>query len=147
MEPHANLAYLIHHVATLLERQAEKLLQERFAIGFSQFKILMALKWKTNVQQRQIADSLGQTEASVSRQIKMLQEQGLLANRISPENRRQRIISLTAKGDKLAQAAMTSLTNYQQTLFAGMGDVQRSDITTGLQIIHRQLCQTGACGS
>ncbi len=141
----SNLAYRIHHVAALLERRAEQVLQEQFEIGFSQFKILMALKWKTNVQQRQIADSLGQTEASVSRQIKMMHEQGLLESKTQSGNRRQRITSLTIKGNELAEAAMKALGDNQKTIFADLSDVQRTQLNESLDIIHHHLCHSDTC--
>ncbi len=141
----SNLAYRIHHVAALLERRAEQVLQEQFEIGFSQFKILMALKWKTNVQQRHIADSLGQTEASVSRQIKMMHQQGLLESKTQPGNRRQRITSLTIKGNELADAAVKSLGQNQKIIFAGLSQTQRDELIQSLDAIHQHLCQSDTC--
>lgn len=145
MQMHPNIAYRIHHVASLLERRAEQLLQEQFGIGFSQFKILMALKWKTNVQQRQIAESLGQTEASVSRQIKMMHEQGLLANHVSAGNRRQRITSLSLAGDKMAEAAMKVLGDYQNEIFSELTAAHQKDLVDALQLVHQHMCSSNMC--
>ncbi|HXR49712.1 MAG TPA: MarR family winged helix-turn-helix transcriptional regulator, partial [Verrucomicrobiae bacterium] len=67
MGPTNNLSYLIQHLAAVMGKQSDQLLQEQLGIGYSQYKILMVLEWNPRVQQRTIAESLGQTEASISR--------------------------------------------------------------------------------
>jgi DNA-binding MarR family transcriptional regulator len=67
MKPTNNIGYLMQRLSFLLARQSDQVLQEQLGIGFSQFKILMALGWDPSCQQRHIADKLGQTEASVAR--------------------------------------------------------------------------------
>jgi DNA-binding MarR family transcriptional regulator len=97
-----NLGYMLQHTATSLSRQADQVLQERLGIGLSQFKIMMVLQWNPSVKQRDIANNLGQTEASISRQIKLMHDEGLLQTTVRPSNRREHITSLTRKGEKLA---------------------------------------------
>src|SRR5579863_5003598 len=98
MRPTNKIGYLLQHVSFVLARQADQALQERLGIGFSQYKILMTLQFNPHVQQKQIAESLGQTEASISRQIKLLHDKGLLSTRINPSNRREHITTPTPKG-------------------------------------------------
>ncbi len=143
-----NLGYLIHHLSFVLDRQSDQLLQERYDIGFSQFKILMALKWHTNVQQRQIAEYLGQTEASVSRQIKILADRHLIQTLISPDNRRQHITRLTARGEHLADEAMSALNDYHNPMFSRLSVAQQEALTGILTIMHKEACsgkKLGAC--
>ena len=54
-----NLGYLLQHVATMLARQSDQVLQEQLGIGFAQFKILMLLGQEDAHQQREIAVRLG----------------------------------------------------------------------------------------
>src|SRR5215469_5364206 len=107
--PINNLGYFLQHVASLLGKQSEQVLQERLGIGFSQFKILRVLQSNPHIKQREIAYNLGQTEASISRQVKLMLDEGLLHSTISPKNRREHITVPTAKGVKLTEAAMTAL--------------------------------------
>jgi DNA-binding MarR family transcriptional regulator len=137
----ANLGYLLHHLSFVIDRQSDQLLQERFGIGFSQFKILMALKWHTSVQQRQIAEYLGQTEASISRQIKLMTEQGLLQSRISPQNRREHITTLTARGERIADEAMAALNEYHEPMFDRLSPKQQQAFRDILETMHREACQ------
>ena len=143
-----NLGYSLHHLALVLDRQSDLLLQERLDIGFSQFKILMALKWHSGVQQKQIASKLGQTEASVSRQIKTLQEVGLITAKKSANNKRERITTLTPKGEKLIDKALAALDSYHSPVFNRLNPVQQSQLKDLIDIMHEQACQpdrTGGC--
>ncbi len=136
-----NLGYLLHHLASVLDRQSDLLLQDRLDIGFSQFKILMALKWGQGVQQKQIAEKLGQTEASVSRQIKMLQEAGLLQTKVSPNNRREHITTLSVKGEHLVDKALSALNDYHLPVFARLSPQQQSQLQEILEVMHDGLCR------
>lgn len=143
-----SLGYALHHLAMVLDRQSDLLLQERLDIGFSQFKILMALKWQQGIQQKQIASKLGQTEASVSRQIKMLQEVGLITAKKSENNKRERITTLTPKGERLIDQAIAALDNYHAPVFNRLNPDQQALLHNLLDQMHEQACQSerpGGC--
>ncbi len=139
--------YLLHHLSTVLDRQSDELLQERFGIGFSQFKILMALKWHEGVQQKQIAESLGQTEASISRQINLMQKAGLLTSRTTPENRRRHVTKLTAKGNRLADKAFAVLNAYHAPVFSRIPPHKQAAFVEILRDMHQEACQPGRPGA
>lgn len=146
--PINNLGYLLHHLAGVLDRQSDILLQERLDIGFSQFKILMALKWDQGVQQKQIASKLGQTEASVSRQIKMLHEIGYLTSVSSKDDRREKITGLSPKGESLVNKAMKALNEYHAPVFEKLSLSQQLALQDMLEVMHAQACQSerpGGC--
>lgn len=143
-----NLGYLIHHLGFVMDRQSDALLQERLDMGFSQFKILMALKWHQGVQQRHIAEKLGQTEASVSRQIKLLQEAGLLTAKRSVENKREHITTLTPKGERAVDKAIAALNDYHLPMFERFSAQQQQMLRELLQTLHEEMCsrdKPGAC--
>jgi DNA-binding MarR family transcriptional regulator len=143
-----NLGYLLHHLGFVMDRQSDSLLQERLGIGFSQFKILMALKWHAQVQQRQIAEKLGQTEASVSRQIRLLKEAGLITVTQSIKNRREHITTLTTKGVNTVDKAMRSLNDYYAPTFDRFSSSQQEVLRELLKTLHQELCsrdKPGAC--
>ena len=140
MRPTNNIGYLLNHLAFMLGRQSDQVLQEQLGLGFSQFKIMMILKWAPSIQQKQIADKLGQTEASISRQIKLLHDKGLLSTRISAENKREHITTLTPKGEKLTEKAMDILNNYHAPTFASLSDKQQQTLLEILNIMHDRVC-------
>lgn len=148
MDTSNNLGYLLHHISFVLDRQSDQLLQDRFGIGFSQFKILMALKWHTGVQQKQIAERLGQTEASISRQIRLMIDQNLLQSVIAPQNRREHITSLTPHGERVADRAMEALNDYHLPMFDRLSVRQQEQLSEILTTMHEASCsgdKRGAC--
>ncbi len=139
MQPSKNLGYLLHHLSFMVDQQSDQLLQERLGIGFAQFKILMALKWRDGVQQKQIAKYLGQTEASISRQIGNMHDKGLLESRVNPNSRRERSIVLTNKGVKLAENATSILNHYYVPMFARLSEKQQLQLAEILGIMHDEV--------
>src|SRR5688572_23190405 len=117
-----NVGYLLQHLAFTMSRQNDQILQEQLGIGFSQFKILTVLQHNPSTQQRDIAEALGQTEASISRQIRLMHERGLLQTRISPQNRRKHLTTLTSKGEQLTEEAMRVLNKYHAPMFDQLSD-------------------------
>jgi DNA-binding MarR family transcriptional regulator len=147
MGPANNLSYLIQHLAAVIGRQSDQVLQEQLGIGLSQYKILMVLEWNPRVQQRAIADSLGQTEASVSRQIKLLKAKNLLVTKQDPDNRRKHITAPTPLGMQLTEAAADILRRNFGQDFTNLGDDQLLQLVTGLQKLHKQVCRPGRSGA
>lgn len=137
-----SIGYLLHHISAVLARNSDQILQEQLGIGFSQFKILLILQQKSGVQQKQIATALGQTEASISRQIRLLEDSGLLTSTVHPNNRRQHIIRLTPKGLKVIDRAMQILNGYHAPVFARLNERQQSQLADMLGEIHNSLCST-----
>ncbi len=141
MQPNNNIGYLLQHLSFVLARQSDQILLEQLGIGFSQFKILMALQKSPNVQQRWIAERLGQTEASISRQIKLLQDLGIVVRVPSPENRRQHITRPTPKGERLTIKAMEVLNSYHGPMFDKLTVKQQQQLTEILSIMHEYACR------
>jgi DNA-binding MarR family transcriptional regulator len=147
MGPANNLLYLIQHLAAILGKQSEQILQEQLGIGLSQFKILMVLEWNPRVPQRHIAESLGQTEASISRQIKVLKAKGMLVSKPDPENRRKHITAPTPLGMQVTEAATNIIRRSFGQELGGMGEDQLMQLVTGLQRLHAIVCKPGKPGA
>lgn len=133
--------YLLHHLASTLDRQSDQILQERLGIGFSQLKVMMVLRAHGGVRQRFIADHLGQTEASISRQVGFMKEDGLLEVKVSPANRREHLVSLTRKGTRLMDEAFKILNHYHSPVFASLSERQRMQLHELVEIMHREICR------
>lgn len=147
MRPTNNIGYLLNHLAFVLGRQSDQVLQERLGIGFSQFKIMMTLQWSPHIQQKIIAEKLGQTEASISRQIKLLHEQGLLQTVKRAENRREHITTLTPKGERLTDEAISILDSYHAPVFEALSDKQRTVLLDSLSTLHNVACNSNKAGA
>src|ERR1022692_2169344 len=140
MNPANDLGYVFQHVASLLAKQSDQVLQEQLGIGYSQFKLLRELQDRPRMKQRDIAQSLGQTEASISRQVKLMIDQGLLHVTRNPRNRREHLTQVTAKGVKLTTAALDVLAKYHQSTFAILADKQQTLMREILEVLHAGVC-------
>ncbi len=137
------IGYLLEHMSNINSRLSDQVLQEQLGIGFSQYKIMMAMQWNPEVRQRALADALGQTEASVSRQVRILFRKGLLISKVNPEERRQRITEITPRGVKLAQAARRVLAEYHAPMFEKLTEKQTKQLLEMLIAMHAYTCQPG----
>ena len=137
-----DLGYLLQHVAAMMHRQADQMLQERLGIGMSQYKILQMVQNHPHVQQKVIAKELGQTEASISRQVKLLQANGTLNVRVNPASLREHITVLTAKGLRVTNAASDVLAQYYAQLINQFDSKQRSYFTELLEKLHMTVCSS-----
>lgn len=137
----------MNHVASVIGKQSDQVLREQLGIGLSQYRILIVLEWNPRVQQRAIADNLGQTEASISRQIKLLKAKGLLQSKIDPNNRRKHLSVPTPLGMQITEAATNILRRNFGPDFAAMGEDQRLQLIVGLQNLHRIVCRPGKLGA
>lgn len=147
MGPTNNLSYLLHHLAAVMGKQTDQVLQEQLGIGLSQFKILMVLEWNPRVQQKAISDSLGQTEASISRQIKLLKGKGLLYTIADPNNKRKHITAPTTLGMQITEAASNIMRRNFGPEFSNLGEDQIMQLVTGLQKLHSIVCRPGKLGA
>ncbi len=136
----------MQHLSFVLSRQSDQVLQEQLGIGFSQFKIMMVLQSDPSVQQKHIADKLSQTEASISRQIKLLHDDGMLTSQVRPENRRQHITRLTPKGERIIDKAMEILNNYHAPVFSQLSAKQQDQFLDALKTLHQHACHTEHAG-
>lgn len=140
MDTSQSTQHLLLHIVSLLEKQSDQVLQEQLGIGLAQYKILRALQIEPKTTQREIARSLGQTEASVSRQAKLMLEQGLLHSLRNTEDHREHLTMVTRKGERLADAASDALARYHHPTFAALTDKQNEQLNATLSVLHRQLC-------
>jgi DNA-binding MarR family transcriptional regulator len=147
MGPTNQLNYLMQHMATVMSKQTDQLLQEQLGIGISQYRILTALEWTPRVQQRTIAVNLGQTEASISRQVGLLAQKGLLVVKRDAHNRRKHIIVPTPMGMQLTEAATAIIRRSFGPDYAALGDDQLQHLISSLQTLHKIVCKPGKLGA
>ena len=119
-EEHIEPVYLLQQLAFLIERQFDQILLEQLGIGFSQFKILHSLDNNPHLLQKEMAETLHQTEASISRQVKLLRSKGLLISKVNPKNRRQRLTVVTPKGLSITMAAQELLDKHNKAMLSSL---------------------------
>jgi DNA-binding MarR family transcriptional regulator len=113
----ATLWYLIRRVAALMDRQGEALLRRELDISLAQFLVLSVVDAHPGpLSQQAIADRVGLTKGTVSRQIDHAVAAGLMTVRVATHTRRENAVTLTEagttlvrRGDALTQTSRTAL--------------------------------------
>jgi DNA-binding MarR family transcriptional regulator len=118
---------------------SDKVLLDRLGIGLSQFRVLLYLLSDDGARQKTIAENLAQTEPSVSRQVKLMQQKGLAVVRRSTANRRDSLVYLTKKGAKCAEKAVDILNEYHAPLFGRISREEQTLLIETLQTMQGYL--------
>ena len=140
MESVVGVTYLLQHIAAIMGRQTDQVLQERLGIGLSQLRILLLLQHEPGVSQRTLGNRLGQTEASISRQIKLMIDKGYLSSAVNPKSRREHLAMITPKGIKVTEAAKDVLSVYHEPLGEVLGEKAHKQLSDTLIALHGQVC-------
>lgn len=101
-------AYALHAVVALLDRSADQILPS-FGLTYSRYLTLLTIERLGEATQRAIADAVGITEPAVSRTIRALQAEGLVAAKAIPGTGNRRAVGLTAAGRRLVDRAADQL--------------------------------------
>lgn len=143
MESEDLLGYMLLHTASVLERQVDQVLQEQIGIGYSQYRILLFLTIYPKLKQRELAGHLGQTEASISRQAKMLLARQFIAPVSQTDSNRDHVLSITSKGTHVTEAGKKLLMTYLNPGLAKLDEKQRKQLLERMMILHEWVCQPG----
>ena len=114
---------------------------------FSQYKILMIIKWTPSLQQNQIAKQLGVTEASISRQIKLMFDDGLIQSIPDESDRRKHVITLTKRGERVSEQAVEFLKQQNQLMTNSLSRSEQEQLLGYLKVLHNNVCSenSGFC--
>jgi DNA-binding MarR family transcriptional regulator len=129
----ATLWYLIRRNASLLDRLGEVLLRRELGISLAQFLVLSVVDAHPGpLSQQAVADRVGLTKGSVSRQIEHSVASGLMTVRVAAHTRRENAVTLTEAGTALVRQG-DALT---QTSRAALQDAAGSkDLGTAIRVL------------
>jgi DNA-binding MarR family transcriptional regulator len=107
----------LRRVAGVMDRQSDALLRRELGISQAQFLVLSVVDAHPGpLSQQAVADRLGLTKGTVSRQIEAATAAGLMTVSIAAHTRREHSLALTRagtalvrRGDKLTQRARAAL--------------------------------------
>jgi DNA-binding MarR family transcriptional regulator len=135
----SDIGSLLHKVSKDLDKISDQVLLEQLGIGLSQFRVLLYLLGEDGVRQKLIAENLGQSEPSVSRQVEVLQKKGLAVVRRSTQSRRDRLVFMTQKGAKTAERAVHILNEYHAPMFDNLTEKKQAQLIETLRIMQEYL--------
>ena len=110
--------YQLHRLVTELTKTAERELRAASGMSFSQFLVLQALLEKGELNQAEISDYVGVTPAVMTKQVDYLSAAGWLVRKHSTTDRRQQVISLSARGRQLAEQLSRQILDEVETTVA-----------------------------
>ena len=115
------------HFTYNLQHMAEELLLDQAGVGLSQARIMSGLSTAVARSQSHLASELNQTEANISRQLKVMKRHGLVNISKNKKDGRQRDVTLTSKGQntytKAEKVLKTQQSKFLRVLNKGEADI------------------------
>ena len=105
----------------------------------AQYGVLRVMQDHPGIDQSSLARALAFDKVTVLRVIKGLEERGFCQRAVSPENRRQMAVRLTAEGDELLRQARQPVQQAYETLLSPFDDAQREQFLSLLLLLNTQL--------
>ncbi|MEM1312778.1 MAG: MarR family winged helix-turn-helix transcriptional regulator [Patescibacteria group bacterium] len=134
-----DIAYKIHGLVMLMDKDAEKFLQKELELSYNQFLIIFAISEHCAKTQKSVAFFTNLTEAAVSKQIENLRKSGYMTRVESSEDRREHILSLTSKGSEKANKAKSLIYKNVKKLFSVLNTAQLTDLHTHLDKLFQKI--------
>lgn len=131
---------ILQHITSLLSRHSDQVLLEQLGIGYAQFKIIRTVSDSPNCKQRYVSDLLGQTEASISRQIKLLLKLDYLRSDRDPLNKRNHVLNVTIRGKNIYDAGERVLERFYSDKITQIGVKNYDELIDKLRKIDTILC-------
>lgn len=103
--------------------------------------ILLNLKIRKPGPQRELADAVGITEATLTHHLNAMDAEGLITRARDAANRRIQVVTLTEKGDRVFQALAAAATAFDTKLRAGLAE---KDLATLEKLLGRLSANAGA---
>lgn len=110
-----------------IQQSAEELLLAKCGVGLSHFRILAALDKSAARSQAHVAQMLGQTEANISRQLRVMKKAGLVTIAKNKQDQRRRDVSMTPKGFRAFTKADQVLSHHEKGLLSTMSRSESRD--------------------
>ncbi len=103
-------------------------------LGLSDFGVLEVLLHKGPMPVNAVGERIRLTSGSISIAIDRLEEKGLVERKDDPEDRRARIVHLTAEGRKLIECAFAGHAAAMEVATSGLSGVER---TTAIRLLKK----------
>lgn len=109
------------------------------ALTPAQYGVLRVMQEQPGIDQSSLARALAFDKVTVLRVIKGLEERGFCQRAVSPDNRRQMAVRLTAEGEALLRHAQQPVQQAYDTLLSPFDDAQREQFLGLLLLLNTQL--------
>lgn len=135
-------AMQLHRTLYLMDKQAERILQDKHKLTLSQFFVLAQMV-RGRQCQRDLADAIGITPAAISRHVSVLERAGLLERLQHDGDRRFGFLCVSARGEQEFAAAAADLDSFFETRYRSLDRAQKQQILESLTSLMG--CYDGQC--
>jgi len=115
-------------------------------VSLPQGHILFEIRRVGNPSMLQVAEELGMDITTFSRQAKSLEGKGLIARRVSPDDRRVTLLGLTPAGEEVMGRIDSYMADRIERIFSTMSDFERETVVRSLGLLNEALAKTDCCG-
>jgi DNA-binding MarR family transcriptional regulator len=113
------IGYRINKVANNMNTQLNKMLA-KYDIAVEQRATLEIIKFEKDVKQATIAQLLGKDKTTVSRSLNVLEKKGLIFKDEIQNDKRIKVIKLTAKGEEVLEITQESINLFREKLHTSL---------------------------
>ncbi len=126
-----------HHIRRLQQIAVALFLQETEPFGLTpvQYAALQGVAGAPGIDQRTLARTIGLDTSTTGGVIDRLEARGLLQRNANPEDRRVRLLTITADGQTLLKAVTPAMLRAQQRILAPLPATQRSEFMRMLRLL------------
>ncbi len=126
-----------HHIRRLQQIAVAIFLQETEAHGITpvQYAALQAVHNSPGIDQRTLARSIGFDTSTIAGVVDRLEVRGLMQRNASSEDRRVRLLTLTAAGRELLDAVVPSMLQAQQRMLEPLPRAERGEFLRMLRVL------------
>ncbi len=118
--------YLIRRTAALMDRAGDDMFRSELGISLAQFLVLSVVDAHPGqLNQQAVADRLGLTKGTISRQIENAVTAGLMTVAVSAHSRRENTVALTQEGTEMVRRGDQIFQAYRDELAT---DVSERDL-------------------
>ena len=126
-----------HHIRRLQQIAVALFLQETEPFGLTpvQFAALQGVAVAPGVDQRTLARSIGLDTSTTGGVLDRLEARGLLQRQANPEDRRVRLLALTADGQSMLRSVTPAMLRAQQRILEPLPAKQRKEFMRMLRVL------------
>lgn len=132
------LPYLLSVASNTISGAIADLYAERFNLSIPQWRIMAVIGRFDGLSARQVAERTAMDKVAVSRALKRLDDAGYLNRRMSAQDRRRSVLSLTSEGREVYNQVAPMAIEYEQRLLNTLKPHEREQLS---EILERLMAQ------
>ena len=121
-KPADSVLSYIHMLSSRLDRAFYSRVEAKYDVTLAEWRIVLTLKHAPATSAIWITNRWGMEKMAVSRAIRRLEQMGRIRRSRNPDDRRSRVLSLTAKGEKLYERIMPGASQRYMEILSCLGN-------------------------